>query len=645
MRASKILRTTVALGAVLSLLAPSSSSAATPGYLAQAGNGRGGEGPVIPGFRMRDMLYDPAGFPIGNIPRLNSRYLAYGTAGNGSVLVTSSPDGITWSTPTQVRIQIGSGPATPLTVGNAGRLAVAYVPGTVLPNGSQFLLVYAPNPLSSTQTTSDPFYGIQINNIRNALSADGTVFRGDAPLTDDESSSSTITRGPGTFSERVLGPTDLIYLGRRGGATNCLAASGVIPAAPFGCDFVMLYETETATGVQHAAIAGGIYFSDIGLTMKGHTAPVLSEGTGWLSGSVDSTHATVLNPAGCVNSATNAGLANASCQVELTVSGGASTSSTICEAAGDRCSVGTARSTVNALSYALDRSVPSIGASMAQALGGSPDTTITNLHRAGLNPSSYYFSTNGSSTATQLAYGIDAPGAGPRVTFTKPLGGKRSSNMGGLEFILNDDVGTNIGIDLSTLRMTVDDTPIPSASAIVPTIVNAITVPGLRVSIDDGPLNLLDGMHTLAVSVKDRDGNLTDAIFEFVTDLRAPTTNITRSAASPLGWPYASIEAEGNAVEPTPGTALKAMRGIVMNPLGQQRTYERGPGTGDVYSGFSFEDVSLDGTTWNWRWAVPVGDPLFYAIPGTYAIRVLAVDAAGNTEGSHPGNTRYFSIL
>ncbi|MFP5224209.1 MAG: hypothetical protein ACLGH3_01425, partial [Actinomycetota bacterium] len=211
MRTSRSIRSLAALGAVLALFSPVSSDAATPGYLAMAGDGRGGDGPVIEGFRARDVMFSPAGFPISGVSRLDTRYLAYGTNDAGAVFYTTSPDGIVWSAPSQVRIQVEGGPTTPLTVGQAGRLAATYVPDAVLPHGYNFLLVYAPAQLSSTQTTADPL-GLQINNIRYAMSVDGGLFRQDSRVVDDEPTigQSTMVGAPGSFNEQILGPTDLI---------------------------------------------------------------------------------------------------------------------------------------------------------------------------------------------------------------------------------------------------------------------------------------------------------------------------------------------------------------------------------------------------------------------------------------------------
>jgi hypothetical protein len=645
MRVSKIVRSTVALGAVLSLLAPAASDASTPGYLAMAGDTRGNEGPILSGYRFVDVLYSPQGHPISGVSRLQAKYLAYMTSGSGSVFVTSSPDGITWTQPSQVRVQVGSGPANPLVVSNAGRLAVAYVPDAVLPHGNHFLLTYAPATLNTTQTTSDPVYGTVINNIRYALSADGGVFRQDSALVDDDFSNPTMVQAA-TFKEKILGPTDLIYLGRRGGATHCQSTAVTAPAAPWGCDFAMLYETESAGGVKHVAIAGGIFFVDIGLTMKGHTAPLLSQGTSWIGGHVDHAHASILNPSGCTNATTTS--ANSGCQVELGITGHASIPSANCGTAGNNCRVGTARSTSNALTYALDRSVPSIGDSMAQLLGnGNPNTTLTNLQRVSSEPARYYFASNGSGVATHLAFGVDDPGVGPRATLVKPSTAIRAANIDGLEFLLNDDFGSNIGIDFGSLAISIDGTPVSNnaSTTISSTIVNSITTPGWRVRIKDSELNLGDGAHVLRIQVADRDGNAIDESFDFVVDLTAPATQIAYANAGPLSWPYATMEADGTSVEFLPGTALKAMRGVVTNPLGQKMTFERGPQGGNVYAGFRFDNIAPDGSSWDWSWAVPVNDPLFFGLPGTYTLEVLGIDLAGNIEKPSGSNSRSFTIL
>lgn len=649
MRARKTTGLLVALGAIVALMAPTSGQAATNGYLAQAGDGRGGEAPVLKGFVARDVMHDPTGFPIGSVPRSSARYIAYGTKTGGSVFFTTSADGSVWAEPSQVRIQVGTGPANPLVVSNAGRLAVTYVPGTVLPNGSQFMLVYAPATLSATELTEDPAFGFRTNNIRYAMSGDGGLFYNDTALLDDNFTTSSLVGAAGSFNEKILGPTDLMFLGRRSGTTNCLATTGVIPTAPFGCDFVMLYETQTGT-TQHVSVAGGVFFSDIGLAMRGHTAPLLSEGSSWISQKVDHAHASVLNPAGCVNGTTapTAGQANANCQIELSVSGSSTLPNSLCDSSSDNCRVGTARSTSNALTYALDQSEPSIGDAMAQLLGGSPSTTLTNLQRVSSNPGRYYFGSNSSaSTNTHLAFEATVSGEAPRIAIAKPSDKYRSANVAGIEFLMNDDFGTNPGINLATLQMSIDGASTFGAGAVTmaSTIVGAITTPGIRVKLDDATIALADGPHQLVINVKDNNGLAATKVLDFIIDLKAPTSLIARTSNSGYSYPLNSLFAEGTSTEIVPGSGLGEMRGTVRNPLGQSRTWSASPTKGDVFAGFTFDNVASDGSAWEWRWAVPSTDALFFAVPGTYVVEVRAVDLARNVELASTANTRSFPVL
>ncbi|MFP5225353.1 MAG: hypothetical protein ACLGH3_07370, partial [Actinomycetota bacterium] len=233
-----------------------------------------------------------------------------------------------------------------------------------------------------------------------------------------------------------------------------------------------------------------------------------------------------------------------------------------------------------------------------------------------------------------------------RITFVKPSDTYRIANVGGIEFVLNDDIGSQIGIDVPTLSVSIDGAEVSDGFiTITDTIFGAINAPGLRVAVDTDDLGLVDGAHLMQVEVADLDGLTADDTFDFVIDRTAPISSIASASAGPLGWPYTAVELEGTSNEVLPGTALRGMRGVVTNPLGQQRAYERGPSAGSVYSGFSFSNRAADGSSWDWRWSVPAEDPLFYSIPGRYVFEVLAVDQAGNLERQTGQNSRSFIIL
>lgn len=670
-------------------LVPRAGQAATvDGYLAAHGDGRGGEAPLVDldkpgwnGFLTADVLYSPNGYPAGGVGRPNQpRYVMWGSFPSGQLGYATSTDGLVWTNPIGTTLRDQSGVDAPFLVGNPARLAVTYIddgadrPATNDPNrppdnqtvpgndnktlSSHFAIVYRPASVAeggaaettTTRDADDPNGLLRVTALRAAFSPDGNLWYRDRGVVSNAGVRNVTPVV--TASRGMVGPSELIFnpLLPKDPAKGCLTSAGnYVANNVWSCPFVLAYTARDAAGTALSIhLAGGQFLStnnngtgDIGLEFSTRATPVATEGfVPWANAAIDRAHFTQIDPGvpGCIS-----GLA---CY-EMTFSG--SSVDARCSASTSQCTVGLARST-NGLDF-----TPIIGASpnlthdLRTALGGSPDTTLLDPVRIGRKPDAKYFVPSVSSGAggrdLLLFIGAQTEDSGaPRILLPT---GQHLVNVSRdrLDLILRDDfVPGVVGIDLGTLRFAIDGAPfsIPT-TGIRDSRIGAISgAIGKLITVDVRSTSLSDGGHTLDVSIRDTAGNASAASFDIVVDRTPPATAIDEVEAQPYTWPLASIYLDGTSTESA--TSLASVRGAVTNPLGMTRVYERTLIGGNTRSGFLL-DGSPDGKTWGWAWAVPLDDPAFYAIPGTYSFSITAVDQTGNAEPPSPDNTRALSLV
>jgi hypothetical protein len=587
----------------------------------------------IAGFAAADVLFDPTGFPIRGVARPNARYAAFGVAGS-SVQVRTSANGTTWAAAQTATLHDPTQGDVPLVIGTQSRIAVAYVPANILPHNYQFVMTYAPQGGNPSGQTPDPLFGPDyqlLSNLRYALSANGVDWYDDNPVISDNSTEPVIKAN--TFKHGILGPTDLIY--NTGGdcystvTLNTLDWGG---ASPFACEFTLVYTAVDSLGNTSVALAGGIFFVDIGIQLRGAVAPALTRaGAAWTSSAIDRAHVT-----------------RTGTSYVMGVSG--STTATSCTSAANACDAGTASST-NGNTFTADRpSAASITAAQAAALAGAGSASVQDLQMIADDGQRWYSSFAGN---TWIAYEAVNVGTAPRLTFLAPKSGYVSATEPNITLVLNDDgtTGNGIGFDLGKLSITMDNVAIPGSWTLTSTAIGQVNAPGTLVSIPGFDLALPDGQHTLGVSAVDLDGETVSGSRSILIDRTAPSSVVTAERSSGFTFPFGSTWFEGSSQDVAVPTGLLRMRGVVTNPLGQQKVFEEGAGeTNSIGAGFHFTNLGPRASnggpsSWDFTWAVPSGDPLFWAIPGTYSFQMTAVDFAGNVEGASAANTRSFLLI
>lgn len=610
-------------------LVPVGASAAAPGALEIRD-----DTPTLSGFAAVDVLYDPTGFAVqGIVGRPGINYVGYGVAGN-QVRVSTSADGETWTAPQAATLRDPNGQDAPLVIGNQSRLAVAYVNANILPHNYKFVMVYAPqggNPRGSSESL---LYGQgydELSNLRYAISPNGVEWFDDQPVISDSSTEGVIK--PGTFREGVL-VTDLVY--NTGGDCYDTVTDFALDwgtGSPFTCEFTLVYTAIDAAGDTSVALAGGIFFIDVGLMFRGATVPALSRSDAtWTSSGIDRAH-----------------VIRQGSSFAMGVSGSAI--SQTCVANADRCSVGTAASATGNTFTPEQPSAASITSTQAEALVGAAPRSITDLQLDnGADDERWLLGLDGKTF--DAFEPIDVTSA-PRVTFYKPRSGFVSAEEPVITFVINDDgtTGGGIGIDLANTEFTIDGAPLTSGFSLGDTPLGQITRPGLLVSIPAAPLGLPDGMHTLGVTAVDLDGETVTASRAIIFDLLTPSSAITTDRSSGFAFPFNSNFVEGSGQDAGTPTGLRFMRATVINPLGQQKNFVEGPGeTGNPQAGFSFRNLGPrvpngGPITWEYTWAAPSNDALFWAIPGIYRVEITAIDFAGNTEGATGANSRSYLLI
>ncbi|MFA5889977.1 MAG: hypothetical protein WDA27_03325 [Actinomycetota bacterium] len=608
-------------------------SAAEPAdnvFIRQAGNGSGVSEPVIEDFSLGTVLFSNVRFQVCDPPycvqRPIAKYVAWGaietTDATGAevtqlAMATGGDDGLRWSSPSAATLKDSDNNVGPFLLNG---------------NGQFFDVVFT----GAQQTPFEIFYRTgtdeelsDISSIHRATSVDGVAW------TDDKSITQTTTNliEPGTFKAQSYGPTDVIF--QPSGSSSCTTAS---PYSPWSCKYVMLYDATGPTDdhpewAQSVGIAG----SDNGTAFRGMDSYILTAGAAgsWDEQAATLAHARVLGAG----------------KVELYYSGGMRPASTCMH--GDSVngragcfSIGTAYG--DGLVFTKNASNPVTPSALLDAFSKNAPTTIWNpqVVDAGTNPSKVYFTriTDKLDTDVFLAYTAPAPAQSPEIALSSPSGAYARNESIPVVAFLSDTLGSTaakIGLDMSTLAITLDGQTLGGYIA-ESSIVTAYDRPAERITIAADQIRVGTGIHTLKVRVSDRDGNTTTLTRQFEIDETAPVTQMTGKPdpASPqFGFPDSIGTFSGTTVEgaDTTGTSLIRLRAIVVDPLGQVKTYETPRATG-----FPVDKASAK--TWNWTFVAPTLDP-FFVVPGNYTVSVVGIDAAGNVEPVSPANTATVLVL
>lgn len=555
----------------------------TPGWIEQSGNGHGESQPVMSGLNVQSVLFNNARFAEDGIQRPDlSKYLAFGVNGAGNLARTiGGEDGLSWSAPKQAVLQNAGGVSAPFALDTTSFFDVVYTPLAQYP----FSLYYR---IGTTAASA-------IGSLHRAASQDGLTFFNDQALTQD----ATVGVLNATFALSSNGPSDVIYQPTKSNATTCGAVSG------WNCRYVMLYDATNAYGSHSTGLAS----SPDGVNFTGLIAAILSPGT---SGAWDDTSAS--------NASVRTGLSPAG-PLSLYYSGG--------QVSGPK-SIGVATST-DGLTWTKTANNPGTAAAL---LGASLSKASAIDDASGSSHAHIYISLP---TSLALAATAAAPTTGPSIRFDSPADGTFSNVSGTkVQVFLNDTLGTNIGEDMSTLSVTIDGVQKPVVPSL--SLVTAFTRVGHRITRSADITNLAEGLHSIVVSIKDFDGNLTTATSNFTIDTTAPVSTMDAVAATPqIGFPDSIGTYTGGVTEAVTGTALARVYVDVTNPLGATSRY--------LVKDYQITKDPLNPTRhWTVRWVAPSLDT-HTAVPGTYTLSFLGQDVALNLEKATVANTQTVMVL
>lgn len=668
--------------------APSSSDEST--WIAQAGNGVGESLPVIPNFNVQAVLFDarrfpenlnPGGCSLGPRPGF-TKYVAFGTVRrtlpNGTVdpivahLSTSfSENGLHWSPPQPAMIrEPETGQSAPFLIADPDYFDVVFRPAVCGVNTtSEFRIFYR-------QLGSDPG---QPTSFHTAITEDGVHWADDRAIVSFGGANTTtlVSGNAGDFNAFSAGPTKVVYQpsAPNPGGSACADTDpdgpGPEESTPWNCAWVMLYHTTDgtgpATGRQYVAIAGAGGMpaaqqqpcappanTSLCPVFRARPAPILSPGSPGEWDSLAATNARLRvrpDPADPSNR-----------RFEMYYAGASDSAG--CVGGTAPCfSIGTAHSS-DGLTFTKSSINPATPRTLFDHFTNRPPSSLFHpliVDDAGQNGDSHsriYLTRidNGDAGSLPrrdvfLAYTEPPPTQSPRLAIGSPVGPFRSEPDTPIELYLTDTLGSvpsKIGIDLSSLEMTIDGHPVGGYSFEMPSLVTALQHHAIKVTAPAGALMLEDGTHTFEIRVRDRDGNETTATEVFVVDTTPPSTTITKEPSGErvtkcqlgptiVGCQFDSIGTfEGETVDGTPtgATGLARIQVTATNPLGEQRTY--------VLNERLFDKVSP--TLWRWRWIAPSADTHFL-LPGPYTLTFTGSDIASGVENSSEANTTTVFVL
>lgn len=628
---AKCLTLALALAAALNTTgAHADHGADASGWLEQAGNGSGGNAPAIANFDLGTALFDANRFPIGSVKRPDwPKWLAFGTVpavdldGNPAsqlAMTRGGDDALNWGAPSPAFIRDQNGNDIPFVLSRHATFDVVNQTFINYP----FVIVYRVPSGDPYSRGSSPLSGTlnTVNAIHAAVSEDGVHWFADRAIEEDLASPVIQGSAATSFKRGIEGPSDLIV--NPTGATNCTTA--VTAAFPWNCRFVLVYTALGIGGVRSIAVAGaGSVGTDGLMTFRGIGSPLLTTGGSWDSAAVAYAH---------VRSMPNG-------TYEMTYSGaqGAPT-----------CAGGTLHC------YSLGQATSANGLTFSRSNPSRPMTPRTLLDQFGADqPSSLvsgqivgppaaghirgFYVRKTSVADTFQGFTSPAIGTAPRLRIGMPDNGVRTTALTPIELYLGDDLGTNVGIDATTIDLRIDGIPVADLGASVaykPTLVGTYFVPGIRVSSTGVPISLPDGPHSFTATLRDLDGEPGQISTNFIVDTTPPKTSIDTLPAGPILSPVQTI-GKFTATTKDVGSAIQRVRALVVNPLGQYKVYDS-----LADGGFTVTQVSAQ--EWEWSWFGPALDP-HLLIPGEYTIALHGVDAGGATERPSASNTTKIIVL
>lgn len=620
----------LALGIVASLISVSAPARAADdaGWIQQAGNGSGSSIPVLKGFQIADVLYEEGRFaPAGKVPIEQHRWRGWGALREGSAWRLASvkgyDHGMEWTAPVPAWLRDPDGRDVPFIIGDATHLAVAFQ--DVRTDWPSFFIAYSTGGDPSA-TAPGLGGGTAVSNIHMAVSYDGASWFDDAPIL--QHTSGVIELGPSfKVGARV---TDLAIDPTRSACTTA-------ETSPWACPFMLTYTASSETGATSIALAGGDGYAPLGTLFRGRTAPLLSAGSSaWASAIVDM---------GKVRKRTEA------TGYELTYAGGTSVALSCAQGTRPCLSLGVASSSDGLTWTPNNPGRAAVEPGLPGAFWGTPQLTLGPLqllddkHPFGHAKGLYAYADNAGGMGTWLVYTAPMPTTAPTIVVGSPDNGIRNRSDTFIDLYINDDRGTVMGLDATTFELLIDGTPVTSQGAslsLSPSIVGSFYGPGIRAMVPGEQLRLADGVHTMDVSIRDRDSELGTLSTRFTVDTQPPVSTIETVTQHPLmlGAPFAwAALATGHTTDAVSG--ISRIRAVARNLAGIERIYD----SLDPLGGWT---ITRDGTDpthrWNWSWHPPSSDP-FWAIPGQVKIGFFAVDEGRNGENYTSANSTTIIVI
>ncbi len=610
-------------------------------------------GAVRQNFNVRQVLFDGNRFPTTNQqtqrPNLK-KYLAFGTMDPftdpvrdtlvAQVGMSTSDEGRVWTDPVGLTVtDAETGVDVPLIVNEPnGLFSVVYGD---LPQFSgegpetfqlQFAIYYRDAGSLATAGDFDDFHF--------ALSADAQSFTLDDNFALTQDADDPVI--PAGASSR--GPTQVLF--DRSGDDECAPGT---PSFPYGCRAVMVHEINDVTGT--GLLAGssiGVAGSPDGLTFFG-AGVILAPGeeawddvhAGWgqLEEQPDGSFA--LYYAGATGSDPPACFGGLSACYEI----GVATSPTGLPG-----------------SFTKASQNPVVPRSLLEFFSPNDPSSVQAPSPVFAEDRLFFTRiTNGAPDADPiipaardlfLAMRVDAPGEGPQIIIDNPVGGVQPQGEVDLRVSLVDTLGTNPGIDDSSITVTLelDGTGVAeplTGWTVEPALYRSLKVPA-RFLLGEGLLaGLPDGTHLLTISVADLESNVTTETVEILIDTIPPDTEILTAPDGPaLTIPTGSLGSfTGTSVDAD--SALLGIRATVTNPIGMTKIYESRIEQGQLTrppQGFSILALEDEGKSLTWRWVDPSPDT-HKLLPGPYTVTFQAFDIHTNVESPDTDNTGGMALL
>jgi len=607
-----------------------SATAAPPpdaaGWIRQGGNGASGsEAEFDLGFT--EILFRPDMFQVaGTNIKTSDKWRGWGgvVQADGRTVLAMSQGGTdaNWSAPQLATLRDPSGADVPFLLGDTVHFAVQFQ--NVRQNWPAYFIVYwngGDPSLKGTNANTTP----SASSTHIAVSMDGVRWFDDVAV--GMTPTDPLITGTTGFNAGALGATQLVLNPRAGLCTD--APTGNFP---FDCAISIVYTAVSSTGATSIGLAGADRYDALGSAFRTRPTPVFSpSGAGWDSGSVD------LGKMRQRKAPEGSGW-------ELTYGG--STATLGCQTT-KVCQIGVASSS-NRVSWTRNNvSRAATEPALFEHYLDAPLTLGPAIFVSDGNPSGHargFISVRSSSVAdtgtTWNAVTSPAPTTKPTLEVSKPDNGAYNSSTVAIDLFANDDLGTNPGIDTTSIEISIDGQSLEDLGAswsTGKTIVGSYYVRGERIQAPAAQVVLPDGVHTMTASVADLDGEIATISTTFTVDTTAPESTIATTTTSPNMFTYpfeAPITLTGKTTDMLSG--VEAISATVTNTLGTQVTFDsRASG-----SGFSLTPIA-NGYSWSFT---PPPHPMLF-VPGTMQVSILGRDKARNIELRAPRNTRDLIVI